>query len=64
MNLLEHYIIEVGYIEVLNALPIEADDYYIKVKVFADCWGDKRWYEHYTTRKAWEQDLKKGYFMA
>ena len=63
MNLLEHYIIEVGFVEVINAPPID-DTYYIKVRVFADCWGDKRWYTHYTTRRSWEQDLKRGYFMA
>ena len=64
MNLLEHYIIEVGEVAVINAPPITDDDYYIKVQVFADCWGDKRWYTHTTTWKSWLLDLEKGYFMA
>ena len=63
MNTLEHYIIEVGFVEVLNTIA-EDRDYPIKVIVFADCWGDKRWYTHYTTKLSWEQDLKRGYFMA
>ncbi len=63
MNLLEHYIIEVKNINVLQ-MPEYIKDDYIEVEVLCDCWGDKRIYKHVTTREYWEKELKQGYFMA
>ena len=63
MNLLEHYIIDVINIEVLQT-PEQIKDEYLGVIVFCDCWGDRRVVKHLTTREAWERDLRLGYFMA
>lgn len=59
MNLLEHYIIDVKEVNVLNTSPR-----LIEVKVLCDCWGYKKVVSHYTTRENWERELKQGYFMA
>lgn len=63
MNLLEHYIIEVYNINVL-----QISDYikepYIEVTVLCDCWGNRRVYKHITTRANWERELRQGYFLA
>lgn len=56
MNLLEHYIIEVK--------KITEHEGYIEVEVFCNCWGNKRVVKHITTKAAWEQAMKQGYFMA
>lgn len=63
MNLLEHYIIEVKEINILQPPEWTTDDY-LEIKVLCDCWGDKRIYTHVTTRENWEKELKQGYFMA
>lgn len=63
MNLLEHYIIEVKNINVLQ-LPDYIKDSYIEVEVFCDCWGNKRIVKHVTTRANWEREVRQGYFMA
>ena len=59
MNLLEHYIKEVHGIKESSARPE-----WIEVDVTTDCWGDVRRTTHITTKKQWEQDLERGYFMA
>ena len=59
MNLLEHYIIEVQEVVELTTTPP-----LIKVKVLCDCWGNRSVAHRYTTKEEWEQDLKRGYFMA
>ena len=56
MNILEHYIIEV--------LEVKEYEYWIKAKIFCDCWGNKRVVEHTATKPAWEKELKQGYFLA
>jgi hypothetical protein len=59
MNLLEHYIIEV-----IKITDLDVFDSLIEVKVLCDCWGNKRVYNHVTTRENWERELKQGYFLA
>jgi hypothetical protein len=63
MNLLEHYIIEVKNINALQ-MPDHTKDKYIEVEVLCDCWGNKRVVKHITTKAAWEQAMRQGYFMA
>lgn len=63
MNLLKHYIIEVLRINELQH-PGYLNDPIIEVQVLCDCWGNKRIYNHLTTRSGWQQELKQGYFMA
>lgn len=63
MNLLEHYIIEVKNIKVLQQ-PEYTTDEYLEVELLYDCWGNKRIVKHITTREDWERDLKRGYYLA
>ena len=63
MNLLEHYIIEVKNINVLQ-MPEHIKEPYIEVEVLCDCWGNKRNVKHITTRENWIRELNQGYFMA
>ena len=64
MNLLEHYILQVYTVDVINCPPRDDGDVYVKVTALCDCWGDKRVCSHATTRKNWERELALGYFMA
>jgi hypothetical protein len=59
MNRLEHYIIEVKAVNSLNTSPPM-----VEILALCDCWGDKRIYNHITTRENWEIELKQGYFLA
>lgn len=59
MNLLEHYILEVLEEKVSESFPN-----LVTVRVLTDCWGNMSITTHSTTRTAWEEEKKKGYFMA
>jgi hypothetical protein len=59
MNLLEHYIIEVHDITEFTAVPGM-----IKVDVTYDCWGNVQRGTHITSKELWEEDLKRGYYLA
>ena len=59
MNLLEHYILEVLEEKVSESFPN-----LVTVKVLTDCWGSMSYTTHTTTKAAWEEEKKKGYFMA
>lgn len=59
MNLLEHYILEV-----LEEKPSEQFPSFITVRVLTNCWGNLSYTTHTTTKAAWEEEKKKGYFMA
>lgn len=63
MNLLEHYIIKVINIDVLQT-PEYIKEPYIEVTALCDCWGNKRIYKHVTTRANWEIEMTQGYFLA
>ena len=63
MNLLEHYIIEVKNINVLQT-PDYIKAEYLEITVLCDCWGSKRIYKHVTTRENWEREVRQGYFIA
>jgi hypothetical protein len=63
MNTLEHYILEVKEINVLQPTKNSTAEY-LEIKALCDCWGDKRVYTHVTTRANWEREVRQGYFMA
>ena len=63
MNLLEHYIIEVKNINVLQ-VPEYLNDEYLEVEVLCDCWGNKSVVKHITTRENWIKEMQQGYFIA
>jgi hypothetical protein len=57
MNLLEHYILEIHEI-------IPGPEDAIIVIVTCDCYGRVEKIKHPTTRSQWDEDVKRGYFMA
>lgn len=57
MNLLEHYILEIHEI-------IPGTEDAIIVIVTCDCYGRVEKIKHPTTRSQWDEDVKRGYFMA
>lgn len=59
MNLLEHYILEV-----LEEKTSENFPNLVTVRVLTDCWGTWSYTTHTTTKAAWEEEKKKGYFLA
>ena len=59
MNLLEHYILEVLEEKTSPQYPN-----LVTVKVMTNCWGSISRSIHTTTKAAWEEEKKKGYFMA
>ena len=63
MNLLEHYILKVHSINVLQP-PSATSPPLIEVDVTCDCWGSVSRVKHTTTRERWEAELQQGYFLA
>lgn len=62
MNLLEHYILEVFSVE---AIPHQdwMEEEWVEVMMMVDCYGTREKKTYYNTRKNFERDLKRGYYM-
>lgn len=59
MNLLEHYIIKVHSVE-----DYENEQIYVLVDLTCNCYGVVKRVFHLTTRRQWEIDKKRGFYLA